>query len=137
MLVVEITKNKVLTEFIKLDDREFIEFYLNVEPFLSKEDLIEHIVELNLDENNIYKIVLDGKRNFEIDTREILKLINRNNIFKVKDKTKTNYNLEEISKENNLRGIFVKEALKKLELEEYSEEEIIKAIEIGLDAMSN
>ena len=137
MIVGEITKNKVLTEFIKLDDREFIEFYLNVEPFLSKEDLIEHIVELNLDENNIYKIVLDGKRNFEIDTREILKLINRNNIFKVKDKTKTNYNLEEISKENNLRGIFVKEALKKLELEEYSEEEIIKAIEIGLDAMSN
>ena len=45
--------------------------------------------------------------------------------------------IEEISKENNLRGIFVKEALKKLELEEYSEEEIIKAIEIGLDAMSN
>lgn len=137
MIVGEITKSKILTEFIKLDDREFIEFGLNVEPFLSKEDLIEHVSELNLNEDNIYKIVLEGKRNFEIDTREILKLINLKNVFKVKDRTKTNYNLEEISKENNLRGIFVKEALKKLDNGEYGKEEIIKAIELGLEAMAN
>lgn len=135
MVVGEITKGKVLTEFIELDDREFIEFEINVEPFSSKEDLVEHIQTLNLQENNFYKIILSGKRNFEVDTRELLKLINLKNVFKIKDITKSNYNFEEIAKENNLRGIFVKEALKKLELGEYSEEEIIKAIEIGLEVM--
>lgn len=135
IVVGEITKDRVLTEFIELDDREFIEFEINEEPFSSKEDLVEHIQSLNLQENNFYKIVLSGKRNFEIDTRELLKLINLKNIFKIKDITKSNYNLEEIAKENNLRGIFVREALKKLELGENSEEEIIKAIEIGLEVM--
>lgn len=135
MIVGEITKGKVLTEFIKLDEREFVEYELDVEPFLSKEDLIENILKLDLEENNFYKIVLTGKRNFEIDVREILKLVNLKNVFKIKDKTKSNYDLEEISKENNLRGIFVKEVLKKLRTGEYSEEEIAKAIELGLDAM--
>jgi len=125
----------VLTEFIKLDDREFIEFELNVEPFSSKEDLIEHIMELELNENNMYKIVLTGKRNFEIETNEILKLINLKNVLKIKDLSKMNYNFEEIAKENNLRGAFVKEALQMLETGEYNEEEIMKAIEIALEVM--
>lgn len=125
----------MLTEFIKLDDREFIEFELNIEPFSSKEDLIEHIMELELNKNNMYKIVLTGKRNFEIETSEILKLINQKNILKIKDLSKTNYNFEEIAKENNLRGVFVKEALQMLETGEYSEEEIMKAIEITLEVM--
>lgn len=131
----EITKNKVLTEFIKLDDREFIEVELNVEPFSSKEDLIEHILELDLNENNMYKIVLTGKRNFEIETSEILKLINLKNVLKIKDLSKMSYNFEEIAKENNLRGAFIKEALQMLEKGEYSEEEVMKAIEITLEVM--
>ena len=49
--------------------------------------------------------------------------------------TKINYNLEEIAKENNLKGYFVREALKKLEDGIATREEIEKAIEIGLEAM--
>ena len=135
MVVGEIKAGRVLTEFIKLDDREFIEFELNVEPFSAKEDLIEHILALQLSKNNVYKILLCGNRNFDIDIREILKLINLENVLKIKDNTKLSYDLETISKENNLRGLFVKEALRKLETGEYSEEEIQKAIEIGLEAM--
>lgn len=135
MIVGEISGGKIKTEFVKLDDREFIEFELNVEPFNSKEELILNISELKLDENNLYKIILTGKRNFEIDTREILKLVSRDNVLKVKDFTKTNYNLDEIAKENNLRGYFVREALKKLEDGIATVEEIEKAIEIGLEAM--
>jgi DNA repair exonuclease SbcCD nuclease subunit len=135
MIVGEIANGRTLTEFIKLDDREFIEFELNVEAFNSKEDLIEHITSLNLNENNVYKIILCGKRNFDIDTREILKLISVPNVLKIKDTTKINYDLEEISKENNLRGIFVREVLKMQASGEFTEEEIQKAIEIGLEAM--
>lgn len=64
-----------------------------------------------------------------------MKLINLKNILKIKDLSKTNYNLEEIAKENNLRGVFVREALQKLEKGEYTEEEIMKAIEITLEVM--
>lgn len=135
MVVGEIANGRVLTEFIRLDDREFIEFEVNVESFPDKENLIEYITQLQLKEENIYKIVLVGKRNFDIDTREILKLVNLKNVLKIKDETKTNYNFEEIAKENNLRGFFVREALQKLETGEYSQEEILKAIEIGLEVM--
>ena len=41
----------------------------------------------------------------------------------------------EIAKENNLRGIFVREVLKKMQIGEYTEKEIEKAIEIGLETM--
>lgn len=127
--------NKVSTTFIKLDDREFIEIPKNVQAFNSQEDLIENINEMDLNENNLYKIILMGKRNFDIDSREIFKLISKENVLKIKDFTEIDYNLEEISKENTLRGIFVKEALEKLNNGEFSKEEIQKAIEIGLKAL--
>lgn len=106
-----------------------------MENFYSKEDLIEYINNLKLDDNKLYKIVLVGKRNFEINTREIFKLIDLQNILKIKDLTSLNYNLDELKNENTLKGIFVNEALKKLEQGEYSKEEIEKAIEIGISNM--
>ena len=118
-----------------MDDREFVEKKLDVQSFNSEEDLILGIQSLDLKEENFYKIILVGKRNFEIDTRKILKLIKRDNVLKIKDFTKLNYSLYDLAKENNLKGYFVREALKKLESGEATEEEIEKAIEIGLEAM--
>ena len=106
-----------------------------MENFYSKEDLIEYINNLKLDDNKLYKIVLVGKRNFEINTREIFKLIDLQNILKIKDLTSLNYNLDELKNKNTLKGIFVNKALKKLEQGEYSKEEIEKAIEIGISNM--
>lgn len=63
-----------------------------------------------------------------------MKLIGKDNVLKVKDLTKMGYDLEQIAEENNLRGYFVREALKKIE-EGADVEEVEKAIEIGLDAM--
>lgn len=136
MIVGEFSNNKLETNFVKLDETEFTEIEQNVEKFNSKEDLIEHINELKLEENKLYKIILVGNRNFEINTTEILKLVDLSNILKIKDNTKLNYNLDEIKKENTLRGIFVKEALEKSKSDLYSKEEIEKAIEIGLNAMT-
>ncbi len=106
-----------------------------MENFNSKEDLIEYINNLKLDDNKLYKIVLTGKRNFEINTRDILKLVTVPNVLKIKDLTTLNYNLDELRKENTLKGIFVNEVLKKLDQGEYSKEEIEKAIEIGISNM--
>lgn len=122
-------------EFIKLDEREFVEIYKNVNVFNSQEDLIENINEMELNQNFLYKIILMGKRRFEIDSKEILKLISKENVLKVKDLSELDYDLEELSKENSLRGIFIKEVFEKMEQGEFSKEEIEKAIEIGLKAL--
>lgn len=135
MIVGELTKNYFNKQFIELDNRIFTEIVLDVNNMSSKEELIEYIMDLDLKENYMYKLVLIGNRNFDINTREILNVISSENILKIKDLTKINCDLEAISRENNLRGIFVREALKKLKTGEYTEKEIEKAIEIGLDAM--
>lgn len=133
MMVGNLEKNKLELNFIKLDNRIFQEINLDISNVFSEEELIEKLNELNLEKNTENKIILTGVRNFEIKINHILKLIQNEKIIKIKNATKINYNLEEISKENNLRGIFVKELLKKLENEEYSREEILQAIEIGLN----
>ena len=133
MIIGDLEKNNLKLNFIKLDKRIFQEINLDISNIFSEEELIEKLKELKEEENTENKIILIGTRNFEIKINNILKLINNEKIIKIKNNTKINFNLEEISKENNLRGIFVKELLKKLENEEYSKEEILLAIEIGLN----
>ena len=135
MIVGEITKGNVNIDFIELDDRRFEEIQLKVDDFSSKEDLIDRILSLNLDDMNLYKLILIGNRNFEINTREILRVVARENVLKIKDCTKINYDLEEFSKQKNLKGIFIKEVLDMYSKGLCTEEEYQKAIEIGLEAM--
>lgn len=135
MVVGEVQNGEVTTEFITIDERKFEEKTLDISDFNTKEDIIEAINNMKYEERIMYKISLQGKRNFEIDTREILQLINPENVLKIKDKTALNYDLEKLSNENSLRGIFIKEALKKLKNGEASKEEIEKAIELGLEVM--
>lgn len=135
MIVGELTKTSFDMQFVKVDNREFIEKEINVEEFNSKEELEEYILDLKLIRTNAYKIILVGKRNFEINSRDILRVVARDNILKVKDLTKLNYDVEEIAKQNTLKGIFIREVLKKYNNGECTEEEYQKAIEIGLEAM--
>ena len=134
MVVGEIFENKIETEFIPLNNIEFCERELDITEINSEEELIEKIKELNLIENNLYKIILIGKRNFIIDTQKIIKLINKKNILKIKDFTKIKYNLEEISKQQSLKGIFVKKCLEEMQNTE-NKEIIENAIEYGLEAL--
>ena len=106
-----------------------------MDKFYEKEDLIEKLNDLKLDENKLYEIDLTGNRNFDINTRDIFKLIINDNILKIKDNTKLKYNLDELKNEKNLKGLFVQEMLKKFEENVYSQEEIYKAIEIGLNSL--
>ena len=135
MIVGNIDKSGNTIEFIKLDNRTFEEHELDISEINSVEDLVQQINEITFAENTEIKIILTGKRNFEINTNNISKLIQNKQIIKIKDHTKIKYNLEEISKENNLRGIFVKKLLEKIANGTYSEEEVLKAIEIGLEAL--
>ena len=137
MIVGDLEKNKLETQFIKLDDKQFTKRELNVDNIYSKEELIEKINELEIEENNYVEIILIGNRNFEINKYDLIKYILNNNIIKIKDNTKIAYNLEKLENENTLKGLFIKEMNKKLKNAETEEEkEIIeKSIEIGLASL--
>ena len=137
MVVGEINNGILYTKFIKLDERIFTKYELFVDNIFSQEELIEKICDLKLDKKNMYEIVLVGNRQFDINARDIQKLIYCENILKIKDNTKIGYDIEKIAQENTLRGIFVREIIKKYETVEYTEEQIKKAIEIGLEAIDN
>ena len=63
------------------------------------------------------------------------KQIINNNIIKIKDYTKLNYDLERISKENTLKGLFVKEILQKMDENPGDEEILQNALDIGFEIL--
>ena len=137
MVVGEINNDILYTKFVKLDDRIFTKYALFVDNIFSQEELVEEIYKTNFEENNMYEIVLEGNRQFDINCRDVSKLIDLPNVLKIKDNTKLGYDIEKISQEKSLRGFFVREVIKKYDTGEYTEEQIKKAIEIGLEAIKN
>lgn len=128
----ENTKVKSL-QFIPLDDKEFVEINLDVSKIASKEELIEKMNSVQTDNAKYYKIILMGTKNIEIDTNELIKYVANKKIIKIKDKTKVEYNLDKISKEQSLKGIFVRELLE--QINEENREQILESIYIGLSLM--
>lgn len=131
----EIQKNGLKLEFIQIDTREYIEKEIDITEITSNEEIIEKIDKLILDEENLYKIILTGKRYFAINLAEIIKLINIENIVKVKDHTKVRIDIEKLSQENSIKGIFVRRMLERKEKENLDEDFIEKTIEIGLEVL--
>lgn len=118
-----------------MDEQEFVTEDVQVDNLFSKEELIEKIDNMDIKENKYYKINLIGKRNFEIDVYEIKKYIQNDYILKIKENTNRQLDLEEIASENCLKGIYVKKMLERISKQPEDKEKILKAIEIGLDAM--
>lgn len=138
MIVGNIKKGNLKTDFISLDEEVFKELEIDVTDILSKEELIEKINELEIKNNEYIKIILIGNRNFEINKYDLLKYIENDRIIKIKDHTKIAYDLEKMANENTLKGLFAKEMLKKLSQPDLNQEEkeiIEKAIEIGFEAL--
>ncbi len=133
ILDVKIEKNnEKIIKFIKLDETEFKLIDLNISDINSQEEVVEMIDKLNLGDKNFYKIILQGNSDVKIFTKEILKLISKENVLKIEDNTKTKYDIDKIAKEDNLKGIFIQALLKQKENGAYSTEEIEDAIKIGL-----
>ena len=137
MIIGEIEKNKLNLQFKKIAEIEFEEKYLDCTEIISQEELIEKINSLKLKDNKLYKIILNGKRNFEINTYFLFKFNLNEKIIKIKNKTKPNYDLQSISNETTLKGLFTKEMLNRLENAENEEQKevIEKAIELGLEVL--
>ena len=137
MIVGTLEKNSLELNFVPLDDKQFEINKLDISEINSKEELIEKLNDLNYNPNHFIEIYLIGTRNFEINTNEILKLISNNQILKIKDITSLNYDFEKLSRENNLKGIFIKKMLEKIGTAQNDLEklELEKALEIGFDSL--
>lgn len=128
---------KVRIEHINLDPIKYETLYINISGISSKEELITRINYMEIDKNNFYKVVLKGKKDFLITEKYILDNIQWNNILRIEDETQREIDIEEISKENTLRGIFVKKILEKIEKETDTaeKEKLENAIELVLTEM--
>lgn len=138
MIEGEIEKGNIELKLIPLSEIKFVEKKLDVTDILDKDDLIQKIEDMDFKSNEYVKIILEGKRNFEINTYDLYRIINEERVIKIKDKTKINYDLNKISEESTLKGIFAKKMLEKLNNDMISLEEkelIEKAIEIGFEAL--
>ena len=135
MIVGNIEKEKVELEFIPIDNKELKEISVDITEISDKETLIEQLNNLQLEENCLYKIILIGKRKFEINIYDLYKMNLNTNIVKIKDNTKPDINVEALSKENNLKGLFVKEILQEIEKGEIDKSTLENVLEIGLDIL--
>ena len=135
MIAGDITKSGFSMEFVELDDRKFEEIEIAVDGLNSKEELAEKILDRYINDMTMYKIILVGRRNFEIDTRLLLQMVSHDNILKIKDCTNLAIDLEHIALQDTLKGMFVREVCKMYEQGLCSEKEYQKAIEIGLEAV--
>ena len=135
MIVGEIEKDKLNLEFIKMDPKIFIEKEIDISEINSDEELIEKINGLETEENNFYKINLVGTRNFEININEINKLNDNKNILKIKNKTIIEYDIEDISKETTLKGMFAKEILEQIKSDPLKKDFFSEVFEIGLEIL--
>lgn len=135
MIVGEIEKNKLNIEFIKMDPKTFVEKEMDISQINSDEELIEKINGLETEENTFYKINLVGTRNFEININEINKLNDNKNILKIKNKTIIEYDIENISKETTLKGMFAKEILEQINNNPLNKDFFNEVFEIGLEIL--
>lgn len=123
---------ELLLEFIPVDEKEFEEVEIDISDIFSNEELIEKINEIHFQSDKYFKLILIGNRNIEIEPTKILKYIISSNVIKIKDKTKLKIDLEKLSMQNSLKGLFIKSLLEKMKEEPENKEKIEKAIEIGL-----
>lgn len=135
MIVGNIEKGKIELEFVPIDNKEFVVKEIDVTDMLDLDELATVINSIEFSENIYYKISLIGRRNFEIDLYKLNKLLINSNIIKIKDYTKLNYDLEKISKENTLKGLFVKEILQKMKDNPQDEEILQNALDIGFEIL--
>jgi len=135
MIVGEITKDILKKEFIPLDEREYKILEIDISECLSDEDIVQKINELNLESKNLYKIILKGSKEYSINIKNIKLLSEKENIVKIKDESQIKYNLNDISKQSDIRGAFVRNVLDKYKNGTIDEETMKKVIEVGLEVL--
>ncbi len=121
-------KRKIVDyQFVKIDETQFEKIKLDVSNINSTQELID---KLNL-KNNIYKIELIGTRYFDTSNiEEEIKIANKG-VCAVEDNTHASYDLNAISKEETLKGIFTKKMLSMMDENPEQKDKILRSHRIS------
>lgn len=135
---IEETTRKLNIKFIETEAKTFEEKNMDVSEMNSEEELIEKINLEHFDEDKFYKLILVGKRKFEIKEDKVLNLIDINNVIKIRNKTEIKYDIEEVAMQQSLKGLFAKQILEKLQKSENVDEseKLLEAFEIGMEVLN-
>lgn len=125
LVIGEIENKKVNIKFEKMDPQQFVIKEIDITNFQTVQEIVDC---LDL-EDDIYRLVLTGVRHVNIqEIEEAIKDLAKY-VTEIVDDTHLEYNLEEISKQNTLKGIFTKNILKVLDENPDKEKIILNAIE--------
>ena len=102
MIVGNVNKESISLQFVKLDPKIFKEMEIDISQINSEDDLVQKINEMNFEENKYYKIILTGKRKFEINLNELSKITTYEKIVKIKNLTKPDFDIGNIAKQTTL-----------------------------------
>lgn len=130
MVVGEIKKDNLKYEFKNMEYSHFVDLEIDISDIKIPIDIFDK-VEFKKD---IYRITFKGARN--VDMKDLIELLKSRteNIIDFKDETHLPYDLEEIAKQQTLKGIFTRKMLEELEENPSRKDEIMKAIEITYGA---
>ena len=130
MVVGELVDGKVKYEFKNMEYRHFVDLEIDISDIKTSIDVFDK-VDLK---DDIYRITFKGARNVEV--KEVIELLKSksSNITEFRDETHLPYDLDEISKQQTLKGIFTRKMLEEIERNPNQKEEIMKAIEITYTA---
>ena len=125
VIIADIYENTVEAEFVPVAERKFVELSVDCDGLSNYIEVADKVFE-STNEKDLYKIVLKGTPSGHINA-ETLSAVLQEKLFyaKVVDKTKAGVNIEELAKEQNLMGYFVKNAMNNQ-----------KALEYGLKALN-
>lgn len=142
----EVSKNNCQLQFFPIAKRMHISENVDISDIASSNEIAEYVLKFIKEKYNdtyadhLYKIILTGQidENAVISIPEITTRLNDTLYFaKLRDKTEVKLDLETISQENTLKGIFVKNMLAKINAADENEVNVLKqALNIGLKAFS-
>ena len=135
-----IERGGLQAEWIPVSKRKFICQELNVSSCKDTLEVAEQVLALieNQGEEHMYRLTLTGEADSSLVQIDVLYEQMKGKAFslELRDETRPSYHLDELAKENTLRGDFVSAMLKEIESLTDEEKEIgYLALSMGLDAM--
>ena len=121
-------KSLIQYDFIQVDDTQYETLTVDITNYSS---IVEIIDKLNLN-NNFYKIILEGIRNVDVSKLKESLLLSNEKICAIIDNTHYEDDYEKISKQDTLKGIFVRNMLDEMKQSPEKKEIIMKAMEYVL-----
>jgi len=128
VIIADIYKNHIDEQFIITSKRQYIQLTIDISDCNDYDEICNKITDSAIGQEHLYKIILTGETTLYLNTSIITEKVNENYYFaKIIDETKPKIDLDSLSKEYSLKGLFIKNLL--------SENGSNNAIKYGLAAL--